>query len=555
VAIALALAFLLQCLAFVDANGQTYDEGVTLAAGLRLIETGRDDVNGEHPPLAKLIAAWPVKMFAGPRLDIDAWRARRESAFGLGRDLFYSSGVPYRRLLWLGRAPIVVLAVALVALIAAFAWRLWGWRAALLALLLTAFDPTLIAHGSLIGHDLVLTLWVTAGLCSVAEWCRSRKMSWLCLAGVFAGLAAATKYSGPMFAAVMCVSLAWDALRARPVSTRSVVRASAGILIVVVAGVLVVHVMNGPAGWDAYLTGIRAQLEHQRQGHPAFFLGEISQGGWIAYFPVALLMKLPPLTLLLAGVSLWMFRRGAPWSAGGPAVLVPLAILLVSLLFARLDVGVRYALPLWPLIILAASRAATLPLPTAPVTKTLIALALVYHASAAIRVAPHDLAFFSDFVGGPSRGLRYLSDSNLDWGQDIETLGQWLARREPPRRLYLAYFGTADPRAYGVRYWPAPNSCPHSAPWVPDPEPVSGRDLLAISAMNLQGAFFGDPDAYAWVRARRPVAVLGYSIWIFDITTDPEAHAALARMYERFGPSSLAAEERALAARLRAGLR
>ena len=36
VALGLVLAFLCQCLAFVAANGQTYDEGVTLAAGLRL---------------------------------------------------------------------------------------------------------------------------------------------------------------------------------------------------------------------------------------------------------------------------------------------------------------------------------------------------------------------------------------------------------------------------------------------------------------------------------------------------------------------------------------
>jgi hypothetical protein len=569
-AIGLALAFLFQCLAFVEANGQTYDEGVTLAAGLRLLDTGRDDVNAEHPPLAKLIVAWPVKVFAGPHLDITTWRARRESAFGLGRDLFYASGIAHDRLLRLGRAPVVGLALALFVVIGLFAWRLWGPRAALLALVLTAFDPTLIAHGSLIGLDMPLTLWVTAGFFCVHRSLGgggARRLLWLCLAGVFAGLAAATKHSGPMFAAAMCVALAahavetgdlaawWDARRNSARRYGALLRAAGNALLVIGVAALVVTVVMGDAGWDAYLIGIRAQLGHQGQGHPAFFLGEISQTGWASYFPVTLVMKLPPATLLLALVSLLAFRRGASWTHASSTVLVPLLCLLAALLFARINIGVRYALPLWPLIILAAARTATMPLPAWRPYRALLALALVHHAVAAVRIAPHDLAFFSDLVGGPGRGVSYLADSNLDWGQDIKTLGRWLADHERPRRLYLSYFGTADPRAYGVSYWPAPNSCAHQAPWTPDAEPASGRELLAVSAMNLQGVFFGDPGAYGWLRTRRPIAVLGHSMWVYDITADADAHAALARMYERFGPAELAAEERARVLRLRTGLR
>jgi hypothetical protein len=131
----------------------------------------------------------------------------------------------------------------------------------------------------------------------------------------------------------------------------------------------------------------------------------------------------------------------------------------------------------------------------------------------------------------------------------------WLAARERPRRLYLSYFGTADPRAYGVSYWPAPNSCPNPPRWTREAEPTAGRELLAVSVMNLQGVFFGDANAYGWLSTRRPVAVLGYSISVYDITDDPVAHSALARMYERFGPPEFAEAEHRLAARLRAGVR
>ncbi len=566
-ALGLVVAFLLQCLAFAGANGQTYDEGITLAAGLRLLETGRDDFNLEHPPLGKIMVAWPVRQFASPHLDVAAWAARGESGFGLGRDLFYDSGVDYQRLLWLGRTPVIAMAVLLVILIGAFAARLWGLAAGLLAAALAAFDPTLVAHGSLISLDMPLTLWVTAGFFCVSESMRSRQPAWLLLTGIFAGLAAATKHSGPIFVAMMCVALGTRALHTgdpRPwwntapltrSRTRALLYAATNALLVCAVAALVVRIVMGGAGWEPYLVGIRAQLRHQDVGHPAFFLGSLSHTGWVSYFPVALVMKLPPVTLVLAGISVIAFARGAAWARGVSAVAVPLGLLLVSLLFAHVNIGVRYALPLWPLIILVAARAATFRRPAFLPVQALVLIAAVQHPLAALRIAPHDLAFFSDLVGGPSHGQRYLADSNLDWGQDISTLGRWLEAHGQPRRLYLSYFGTADPRAYGIRYRPAPNACPHLAPWTSDPEPATGRELLAVSVMNLQGVFFADVKAYAWLESRQPEAVLGYSILVYDITDDPDAHSALARMYERFGPIERAAEERARVVRLRSGMK
>lgn len=562
-ALALALAFSFQCLMFARANGQTYDEGVTLAAGVRLLDTGVDDVNREHPPLAKAIIALPVWLFASPDLDRAFEASRGESSFGLGRALLYDTGADYQRLLWLGRAPTMLLALFLVGLTGLFAHRLWGPRAGLLAVGLAAFDPNLVAHGSLMGLDLPLTLWVTGAFFGVSELIRTRRVAWLVLAGAMSGLALATKHSGPLYVIVACGALLaqalqkggvapwWDVASVSHTRLRALAHALGNALLLLGVAFLLLRLTLWRGGYAAYMDGARAQLVHQSSGHPAFFLGEISRGGWVAYFPVALLMKLPPLTLACALVSLLAFRRGAPWSRAIAVVALPLAALLGALLFARIDIGVRYALPLWPLLIVAASRVATFDVPRWP--KVVLAIGALHHVVAALRVAPHQLAFFSDVVGGPSRGHRYLADSNLDWGQDIRTLGKWLAEHERPRRLYLAYFGSAEPRAYGVSYRPAPNSCPHPAPWKPEPEPGTGRELLAVSAMNLQGVFFGDTRAYAWLGARRPVAVLGHSISVYDITDDAAAHRALSEMYQRYGPAELAPEETARATALESG--
>ena len=53
---------------------------------------------------------------------------------------------------------------------------------------------------------------------------------------------------------------------------------------------------------------------------------------------------------------------------------------------------------------------------------------------------------------------------------------------------------------------------------------VDPRHVLAISANNLIGSYLDDdPDTYAWLRARTPIAVLGGSIYVYDLTGDPDA--------------------------------
>jgi hypothetical protein len=557
----LVAAYAAQCIAFVAANGQTYDEGITLASGYRLLRDHRDDVNTEHPPLAKVIAALPVWLLESPRLDVEAWAARGESGFALGRDFLYDGGVPHRRLLTLGRAPMVALSIGLVVLVGLWAHRLWGVRAGLLALGLAAFDPNLVAHGSLIGHDAPLALFATCSFFGAGEFFKTRRILWLAATGAATGLAVVTKYSGLVVLAAVCVAFVTHALQSgqmpgwwvRPLGTTSRLRAglgAAGNLVLLVGVSLVfVRVASGPSGYAGYIAGLRSQLVHQANGHPAYLLGEVSRSGWIGYFPVALAVKVPPLTLLLFGASLALAKKGAPLLSGIACGVAPLLVLFVTLLAVRADIGVRYALPLLPLLIVVAARAATVPTPGWLGIGFMLAVA--HHVFACVRIAPHDLAFFSDVVGGPSRGNRYLADSNLDWGQDIQSLGMWLAEREPPLRMYLAYFGTALPEAYGVRYRPAPNSCLHAAPWGGPPgssDRTSGRELFAVSVMNLQGVFFDDPSAYRWLETRRPIALLGYSIAVYDITEDSAAHTALAKLYERYGPATFAAEERARAA-------
>lgn len=152
------------------------------------------------------------------------------------------------------------------------------------------------------------------------------------------------------------------------------------------------------------------------------------------------------------------------------------------------------------------------------------------------------MAFFNLAFGGPSQGYKYLSDSNLDWGQDLRTLADWLEDQGNPT-IYLAYFGSAPPASFGIQYQYLPtfgNAPPEEAWQVP----LGGQqELLAISVANLQGTYLEDHGAYRWLFDREPVARIGNSIWVYNIAGDAAAHRHLEQIYRHASMMELADRE------------
>jgi hypothetical protein len=157
-------------------------------------------------------------------------------------------------------------------------------------------------------------------------------------------------------------------------------------------------------------------------------------------------------------------------------------------------------------------------------------------------ISPHHLAYFNELAGGPAQGHRFLSDSNLDWGQDLRGLKAYMDREELPV-VYLSYFGTAPPASYGIRYQFLPSFVENlQQPDLEERLPAKGGpEMLAISVVNLQGIYLSeDQEAYRWLKDRRPATTIGYSIYIYDLTGDVEAHWQLARIYAKRNLPSLA---------------
>ena len=188
--------------------------------------------------------------------------------------------------------------------------------------------------------------------------------------------------------------------------------------------------------------------------------------GWRRYFLFCVLVKTPlALFGLLLASAAWIVRKLREHKlAGSPALayelLFPLIPLLVLLLVywgvaitSSLNIGHRHTLPTYPaMFILAGGAARWLARPTRVAGGVVIVLLLAFVAESA-RGYPHYLAYFNPLVPRET-AYRRLVDSNLDWGQDLPGLKQWLdqhAGESKEQPLYLAYFGTGSPEYYGIR--------------------------------------------------------------------------------------------------------
>src|SRR4029077_14439689 len=96
---------------------------------------------------------------------------------------------------------------------------------------------------------------------------------------------------------------------------------------------------------------------------------------------------------------------------------------------------------------------------------------------------------------------------------DLKLLAQW-QKKHRDEKLYLVYFGLADPWGYRIDYINFPGG------YLFGPEVQYSSDdpgVLAISATNLQGIYQECPlkTAYPELLNVKPMEVLGGSIYLY----------------------------------------
>src|SRR5262249_2917946 len=126
-----------------------------------------------------------------------------------------------------------------------------------------------------------------------------------------------------------------------------------------------------------------------------------------------------------------------------------------------------------------------------------------------------------------SQGYRWLTDSNLDWGQDLKGLAQY-RREHADEPFYLSYFGSAYPEYYGIQAQFLPGFNSQMGEKTRRKEEVKFDDVpsgatVAISATNLSGVYLrnyrlpGTERFLTRLQQLQPVAKIGNTIFIYHL--------------------------------------
>lgn len=557
------LLYFMQCVWFVKTQSLVSDEPYHLAAGLEEWRYGRFELVPDHPPLGHLLPTLPIAHSDWTITFYDSTKGLRVQSITPDPVALANRTRPVN----------VMLGVLLGVLLWVTTRRFFSVGGANVAISLFAFSPSLIAHFSIVTTDGICTLMVFATAVQVLRWRSNPSRAQTILLGVVLGLLVLAKLSTPP---IFCLTLVlvlvlkpdrWD-WSPRRWNWRAAVLATCMAMLVVWAGyffhvsrlkigdgrVYISFPNREPVVTDSvgskvkfmrpllqkhlelvipageYLEAFAKIVRHTQNGHKTFLHGRISESPTATFYIVEALLKWPPVVwlLFLCSVYLLLWRKLDSPSDLHVMLLYP-ACFLVFVMLSRITMGERHFLPVYPFVLLVASAAWEFAVGqraggvhNSPRRRSnwaiLITAALLLNAVDVLRYAPDYLSYMN--IAIPNRSsYRYLTDSNLDWGQGLLALRRYEAEH-PDEPISLAYFGIVDPKVYGIR-----------ATLLKENEKASGT--VVISATSLSGQYLSDPLAYQWVTKYQIKAIVNHSLFVFAVPSAGENSAPVPKTPER----------------------
>jgi 4-amino-4-deoxy-L-arabinose transferase-like glycosyltransferase len=552
-----------QMLAVIRQKSITVDEWVLIPAGFYHLTAGDYRPVKEHPPVAKVLGAAPLVLLGAEAPPVEEGAHEYDYFLGKFEEFWRMNAGRLDYLCFWARVPAVLLTLVLGALVFVFARRHWGARAAVFAVALFALEPTILAHGRVVQTDVPSALALLLFAFALYEFLKAPtavRAGWV---GAAAGFAAVTKFSMVALGPVLCLVFAElfvfaprKSLRRAHVAGQALMTAVAAVIAInagyffhhgppepfddaLARSVVTLDVGQGTlhaalaAGYRLlqiifpadFVSGIGWQLGHAKIGHPAGLLGDYSQHGWWYYFPVAFALKTPPPTLLLtlAGLAWGMLRLRRAREGRLLVLLVPPALFTCMLMFSTINIGVRYYLPAYPFFLILAGAMLD-DLLRARGRRRALAAALVlvsfgWVGVEAARAYPDHMSYMNQLAYAQPRWW-FLSDSNVEWGDDVRDLALYL-RGRGETRVGGALLGWQLLELYGVE---------QTAVFVPPGEAVEETRYVAIGASLLNGSTvprefdegrelneYERVNYFEDYRRRTPEKIFGGSIYLYRV--------------------------------------
>ena len=492
----LAIAFILltamatQLVLSIRQQSSTWDECDHLFAGYMSLKVGDFALNPEHPPLAKMVAALPLLPL---HLAVQPYQGRyfKWEAYFNGRELVFRNdpahGGPYPgdTLLFRARLAIMVFALLLAVLVFLASWEMFGPTAALIALTLVAFEPSILTNGGIITTDSAVTCMIFAAIYAFYRYGKAPSAPRLLVAGLATGLALASKHSAILLPPILVLLamgdllLRWHTNHTSPQTAfnfrSAALRSLASLLGILSIGVFVLwavygfryrKVSGGPMMIpslqstmvslppldnkvilfavhhhllpESYLFGL-VDVRRVAGNQPTYLFGHILASGVWYYFPIVLLIKLTLPVLLLLAAAVWAVFTNRIHGRELWYLVAPAAIFLGFALTSPLNVGIRHILPVVPFLLVLAAAAAIALLSRSRLFLYPVVALLVWNVVSCLHAFPNYMPYSNELWGGPAHTRLYLSDAAVEWGQNLKWTKQYLDQHNI-HDCYFAYF-------------------------------------------------------------------------------------------------------------------
>jgi len=420
-----------------------------------------------------------------------------------------------------------------------FKWssELYGITPAIFSLLLYVFSPNIIAHSRLITTDLYATLMITISFFYFWEFIRFGGWKRTILSATILGLSQLAKYTCvflyPIFLTIVLFRYS-NRIFGLVVEKngRELLNYSKllfkNIFVFLTISILIINIgflfnksltplskyefrsnlfktaqtipilKNIPVPLPyPYLQGLDMVKFHNDTGISfgnIYLLGKLKTNakhfeGFNGYFLYAILFKEPiasQLFIVLSIITFIMNRKKHYFLNNEVFLLFPvLCFLLYFNLFFKAQIGIRFLLPIFPLLYIFCGilfenwKAFNFKL------KSIFMILLIYLMGSSLSYFPHYLSYFNEIVWDRKQAYKLLADSNIDWGQN---------------QLYLWRYKKKHPEIK-----------------VNPDLPTSGR--IVVSVNRLVGVLF--PEKYRWLRENfEPVDHIVYSYLIYEVSPE-----------------------------------
>jgi Dolichyl-phosphate-mannose-protein mannosyltransferase len=559
--------FAFQLLSAARQQSISWDEDDHIYAGYMSWMHGDFGLNPEHPPLLKLVATLPILHMP---LQVPALQNRffKLDAFLGGKDFVFKNDA--ETILSRVHVAASVFALCLLALAFAAANEMFGAGAAFITLGLLAFDPNLLAHGAMVATDTALSCVLFATIYAFYRYVKHPRTARLIVTGGAAGLALATKHSAILLLPMAVMLAVCELVRERhgaptdaapappsPTLRAHALRLTFAIVAISAIGVAVLWASHGfryaarPAGlqlnptlaefipqlsrrhdaalisffarWhllpESYLYGL-VDVRNMSDFYPTYLLGKPYPHGVWYYFPVVFLIKSTVgfLALLLVAVGA-LIKRKVVISREVLFLTIPPVFYFVVAMASGMNIGLRHILPLYAFLAVLIGGVGWMLIRQRKMWAYVVACLAFLHIASAAHSYPDYIPYANELWGGPSQTYRLLSDSNVDWGQQLKFTSKYLKDRGI-KDCWFVYFaeGVVDTHYYGIPCKPLPTA---DSLWVNEnmdvPEAIDGPVL--ISAGDLSAAEFGPGvslNPYDQFILMRPAAVIQNAVFVYE---------------------------------------